>query len=394
MSLVINELQSNEISLYIHIPFCIEKCLYCDFVSYKISDTEKHNSVEIYIQALKHEITLYEALLKNAEIKTIFIGGGTPSSIEGRYILEIVNHIKLYNTLEDLTEFTIEVNPGTLTDEKINAYLSAGVNRISMGVQSAQDTLLKSIGRIHTFNEFLTTYKGLRERGFDNINLDLMFGLPNQSLEDVAYTLKIITELSPDHISAYALKLEEGTPMYRAHERGEISLPDEETEREMYHLIENVLKEHGYIQYEISNFAKPNKSSKHNLVYWENKAYLGLGIASHSKVGLIRFNNYSNFPNYLEALNQNIKPVEAEMPIEQDEDLFETIMLGLRLNKGISIEAINAKYAIDFLEKYKKEIKKLKSQSLILHDTKSKIIRLTARGRDLSNQAFLEFMAD
>ncbi len=394
MSLMINQLQSNEISLYIHIPFCIEKCLYCDFVSYKITDTEKHNSVEIYIQALKHEITLYETLLKNATIKTIFIGGGTPSSIEGRYILEIVNQIKLYNTLADLTEFTIEVNPGTLTDEKINAYLSAGVNRISMGVQSAQDTLLKSIGRIHTFNEFLTTYKGVRERGFDNINLDLMFGLPNQSIEDVAYTLKVITELSPDHISAYALKLEEGTPMYRAHERGEISLPDEETEREMYHLIENVLKEHGYNQYEISNFAKPNMASKHNLVYWENKAYLGLGIASHSKIELTRFNNYSNFPNYLEALNQNIKPVEAEMPIEQAEDLFETIMLGLRLNKGISIEAINAKYAIDFLEKYQNEIKKLKSQSLILHDTKAKIIRLTARGRDLSNQVFLEFMAD
>lgn len=394
MSLMINTLNADEISLYIHIPFCIEKCLYCDFVSYKISDAEKHNSVEIYVQALKNEITMYETLLKNAEIKTIFIGGGTPSSIEGRYILEIINQIKLYNDLSKLMEFTIEVNPGTLNDEKINAYLAAGVNRISMGVQSAQDTLLKSIGRIHTFNEFLTTYKGVREKGFNNINLDLMFGLPNQSIEDIEYTLKVIAELSPEHISAYALKLEEGTPMYRAHERGEINLPDEETERAMYHLIENGLKEKGYTQYEISNFSKPNQESKHNLVYWENKSYLGLGIASHSKVGALRFNNFSNFPHYIEALNQNMKPVAEEIPIEKDEDLFETIMLGLRLNKGIAIQAINTKYEIDFLEKYQTEIEKLITQALILYDAKAQIIRLTPLGRDLSNQVFLQFMVD
>ena len=280
MSLMVNQLVSHgEISLYIHIPFCIEKCAYCDFVSYKVTDAEKSNAVENYISALKTEIQLYSDLLKDSKIKTIFIGGGTPSSIKGSYILEIVNQIKAFNTLKDLEEFTIEINPGTLNEEKINAYLSAGINRISMGVQSAQDTLLKSIGRIHTFNEFLTTYKGLRERGFDNINLDLMFGLPNQSIDDIKYTLKVISELQPDHISAYALKLEEGTPMYNAYERGEINLPDEDTERAMYHLIESVLKDNGYDQYEISNFAKPNRESKHNLVYWENKAYPGLGIA-------------------------------------------------------------------------------------------------------------------
>ncbi|GAU77458.1 radical SAM family heme chaperone HemW [Fusibacter sp. 3D3] len=394
MSLMINALQEDAISLYIHIPFCVEKCLYCDFVSYKISDTEKQNSVETYVQALKNEISMYESLLRSASIKTIFIGGGTPSSIEGQYILGIINHIKQYNALSNLMEFTIEVNPGTLNDEKINAYLSAGVNRISMGVQSAQDTLLKSIGRIHTFNEFLTTYKGIREKGFENISLDLMFGLPNQSIEDVEYTLKVITELAPEHISTYALKLEEGTNMYRAYERGEITLPDEETERAMYHLIEKVLKEKGYEQYEISNFAKPQKESKHNLVYWENKSYLGLGIASHSKIGPLRFNNFSNFPHYIEALNQNLKPVEEEIPIERDEDLFETIMLGLRLNKGISIEAINTKYEIDFVEKYHTEIEKLKIQKLITHHIETDRIALTALGRDLSNQVFLEFMKD
>ncbi|MBF4694906.1 radical SAM family heme chaperone HemW [Fusibacter ferrireducens] len=394
MSLTMNTLKTDEISLYIHIPFCVEKCLYCDFISYKISDAEKHNSVEIYVQALKKEIDLYETLLRDSKVSTIFIGGGTPSSIEGRYILEIINQIKQYNALLELKEFTIEINPGTLNDEKINAYLAAGVNRVSMGVQSAEDTLLKSIGRIHTFNEFLTTYRGIREKGFDNVNLDLMFGLPNQSIADVEHTLKIITELNPEHISAYALKLEEGTPLYRAHKRGEIVLPDEETERAMYHLIENILEEKGYVQYEISNFAKPNKASNHNLVYWENKSYLGLGIASHSKVGSLRFSNFSNFPEYINALNQNTKPVNEETPIEKDEDLFETIMLGLRLNKGIAIEAINKKYEIDFLEKYQHAIEKLKSQKLILHDIEAKQICLTPLGRDLSNQVFLEFMPD
>lgn len=385
--------ENKNLGLYIHIPFCVEKCLYCDFVSYKVSDAEKHKSIETYIKALKEEISFYKDELGRAHIKTIFIGGGTPSSIEGRYILEIVNHLKQFNPLTALEEFTIEVNPGTLNEEKINAYLSAGINRVSMGVQSSRDSLLKSIGRIHTFNEFLTTYHGIREKGFRNINLDMMFGLPGQTLEDVLHTVKILADLMPEHISAYSLKIEEGTPMYRLYESGTLVLPDEATERDMYRVICKELETRGYHQYEISNFAKEGLESRHNLTYWRNEPYLGFGVAAHSKMDSVRFNNYSNMMAYTSAIEKGNKPVEEEIQIDESEDLFETIILGLRLNEGLEIEAINAAYNMDFLSMYQEAISRLEEQGLIVMSEGRNRMSLTDRGRDLSNQVFLAFMA-
>lgn len=384
-----NKYIDNELSLYIHIPFCIQKCLYCDFTSMRISDAERNNSIKQYIAALKAEIGLYEQELRRVSIKTIFIGGGTPSSIDGHYILEVVNEIKRFNSLDSLVEFTIEINPGTINDEKINAYLIAGINRASIGFQTSNDLILKKIGRRHSVNDFLTCYQGLRESGLKNISFDLMLGLPDQEILDIENALNMIRQLKPEHISAYSLKLEEGTNMYESFKEGKIILPEEEAEREMYHRIVSGLKELGYEQYELSNFAKPSFESRHNLVYWENKAYLGLGIASHSKLDGVRFNNTENLGEYLKAINNMKRPIEASEEISDKEDLFETIMLGLRLNKGISIKQLNEKYNIEFEELYKEQLERLTSLKLI---EIGESIRLTEMGRDVSNQVFVEFM--
>ena len=378
------------ISIYVHIPFCVKKCAYCDFVSYKLSDYENTLGIERYMNALYQEIELNRSVLEDAIISTIYIGGGTPSSIPGHHIHTLINTLKGISRFSDHIEITIEVNPGTLDDSKINHYLSSGINRVSMGLQTTNDQLLTNIGRIHNTNDFISSYEALRRAGFRNISLDLMFGLPSQTLQDIHLAIDLIKSLKPEHVSAYSLKIEEGTPLYEKHQKGQISLPDEAVEREMYHTIIEQLAELDIHQYELSNFSKTGYESKHNLVYWENRPYLGLGVSAHSKVNQTRRSNLNQINAYIEQLEMIKLPIDESVVIDEKEDLFETIMLGLRLNQGIDIATLERRYEIHFEQKYASQIKKLKENGLIVYSEGR--LCLTTLGKDLANMVFVEFL--
>lgn len=380
----------NHIGLYIHIPFCDSKCAYCDFKSYAFKEGEKESKVEQYMAALYKEIELYRQELQPYQASSIYFGGGTPSSIEAERIAAIIDHLRSILDFDPMCEITLEVNPGTIDIQKIETYKKAGINRISLGLQSTNDTLLASIGRTHDFHAFKETYKAFMEAGITNISADLMFGLPGQTREHLMDSIGELIKINPKHISVYALKLEEGTPMYQAHERGLIHLPDEESERKMYHMLINRFEQAGYSQYEISNFSKPGYESKHNLIYWENAPYLGLGLSAHSKMNHVRFANTSSLTHYIKSLSENQKAIIDREEIGPDEDLFETIMLGLRLNKGISKAEISSKYRIDFNNKYGPVLDKLVKLNLI--ENTEDHLRLTLKGIDLSNRVFVEIM--
>lgn len=382
----------NPLSLYIHIPFCVKKCAYCDFISHRVGDFEANKGVERYMEALKKELGHYEAVLSQSTIMTIYIGGGTPSAIDGVFIHELIDTIRKIADVDKTAEITIEINPGTLTPEKLNHYLSAGINRVSMGLQTTNDSLLTSLGRIHSTNDFITTFNAVKAAGINNVSLDLMFGLPNQTLQDIENALSLIRTLKPTHVSAYSLKIEEGTPLYESYEAGKITLPDEDLERDMYHAIEKGLQSLGIKEYELSNFSLPGYESKHNLVYWKNEPYLGIGVSSHSKLSNTRFSNTSLIYQYIDSLEAGNLPIDETDPIDKNEDLFESIILGLRLNRGISMSEFSDKYEIDFLSKYKEVLENLLDQNLIL--IKEDIVILTEKGRDLANQVFLQFMVD
>lgn len=285
-----------DIGLYIHIPFCRSKCYYCDFISF----ANKEQVVEDYIQAVIKEIE--NANLSKYNINTVYIGGGTPSLINSIYIGKILEAIKRNTSLDD-TEITAEVNPGTVSKGKLKDYISFGINRLSIGLQSADDNLLKQIGRIHNYDQFLETYKTAREVGFKNINVDLMLGLPNQSLDTLINSLDKVILLDPEHISLYSLILEEGTKLYDMVENSKLKVISEDLERKMYWETKKALEEAGYIHYEISNFAKTGYSSKHNLDCWNQKEYIGIGVASHSYLDKTRYSNTTILEDYINNIN-------------------------------------------------------------------------------------------
>ena len=281
-----------ELGLYIHIPFCKQKCYYCDFVSY----AKNEKFFERYIEALLEEMNNFFDN-NDTEIKTIYIGGGTPSIIDAKYIEKIMNFFKEKDLLKKTKEITIEVNPGTVDEEKIKCYKKAGINRLSIGLQSTDDNMLKKIGRIHCYKDFLNTYKFAKEAGFDNINVDIMIGLPEQKNSNVKNTLEKIINLEPEppkHISVYSLIVEENTPIEKMINDGTLELPDEENERNMYWYVKNFLELNGYNHYEISNFAKDGYESIHNSDCWKQKEYIGFGVAAHSFINDVRFGNTSN----------------------------------------------------------------------------------------------------
>lgn len=380
------------LSIYIHIPFCVSKCAYCDFVSTRIGEFELNEGIKAYIEALKLEIESYKDLLSESLIETIYFGGGTPSAIDGRYVRDIIELLKSRAKQHERVEITVEVNPGTLNQEKMNHYLSAGVNRISMGLQTTNDSLLTAVGRIHSTNDFLTSYNALKEAGFQNLSLDLMFGLPGQTIQDIERAIQLVSTLKPMHVSAYGLKIEEGTPLFHAYEAGRVTLPDEVTERDMYHLIVSSLEKIGIEQYELSNFAVPGYESRHNLTYWKNRPYLGLGVSSHSKIDDRRFSNASEIVKYVDALKNGKSAIVETDIIDRDEDLFETIILGLRLNEGIDMSAISSAYNVDFKSRYETVIVKCIQDDLVI--VQGHHLKLTERGRDLANQVFLDFMIE
>lgn len=307
----------NELGIYIHIPFCKQKCYYCDFVSY----SNKCSEVKEYIESLKKEIEEFD--FSNYKVTSIYIGGGTPSYIDSIYIVEILSELKeklKCNLIEfkDI-EITIEVNPGTVDTKKLNDYKKLGINRLSIGLQSTKNDILKKIGRIHTYQEFLEIYKLARETGFKNINIDLMIGIPGQKIGDLKNTLQDIIKLEPEHISVYSLIIEENTPIEKMLENGEIKLPDEDLERNMYWYVKNTLELNGYNHYEISNFAKLGKESRHNLNCWNQEEYIGFGVAAHSYLNGIRFSNTINVEEYIQHIENNRK--EENIQIEESQSL-------------------------------------------------------------------------
>lgn len=372
--------EMKEIGVYIHIPFCKQKCLYCDFVSF----ANKQELQKDYIQALKKEIQNW----KNDayKIKTIYIGGGTPSYIDSKYISEI---IKLVGNAPSIT---IELNPGTVTKEKLLVYKNAGINRLSIGLQSTNDTLLKQIGRIHNYNQFLETYNLARELGFNNINVDLMIGLPNQNIKDIKQSLEDICRLNPEHISVYSLIVEENTPMQRLIDNEELKLPDEEIERQMYWYVKDYLELNGYKHYEISNFAKPGFESEHNLDCWNQKEYIGFGAGAYSYLNKKRFGNISNLEEYIQNCNNNIfeKNVILEEAQDKNQQMNEYMILGLRKIDGISIQKFEEKFNENPILLFRKELQKLHEEKLIIID--GDVIKLSNKGLDLANIVWEEFV--
>ena len=378
-----------DLGIYIHIPFCVSKCYYCDFVSY----TNKQEMVKEYVKCLKKEIDSYN--LDKYEVTTIYIGGGTPSFIESSYIKEIIDCLKdklqNNNTKFNEIETTIEVNPGTVNLEKLKQYKEVGINRISIGLQSSNDKLLKEIGRIHKYEEFLKTYNMAREVGFKNINVDLMIGLPNQTIEDLKNTIENIINLNPEHISVYSLILEENTKMEELVEKEKVKLPEEDIERQMYWYVKNKLELNKYFQYEISNFSKNEKESRHNLNCWEQKEYIGLGVAAHSYIERKRYSNTNNIEEYIQNIKSNNIPINRTIHEIQDIEIAkkEYMMLGLRKINGVSIKKFKEKYGENPIYIFRKELDKLVKENLIEIDLDN--IKLTNKGLDFANLVFEEF---
>lgn len=383
-------MKDNELGIYIHIPFCKQKCYYCDFVSFS-GQNEKMGE---YIRCLEKEVESYDFSTYN--VTTIYIGGGTPSYLESRMIVDFLVKLKQKlqgnNTPFEKMEITIEVNPGTVTMEKLQDYKNVGINRLSIGVQSTNDKLLKRIGRIHTYQDFLNTYKMANKVGFNNINVDLMLGLPNQSIKDLKNSIEQVNLLQPNHISVYSLIVEEGTKLEKLINEGKLILPDEELERQMYWYVKNKLEQNGYNHYEISNFAKKGKESKHNQNCWKQKQYIGLGLAAHSYVSEIRYSNTENLETYLQNIHD--EKLEKNRIIQERQNLEDTqkefMMLGLRMIEGISICDFKEKFGTNPLYLFRNELNRLVSEGLIEVDLDR--IRLTNRGLDLANVVFEEFV--
>lgn len=376
-----------QIGIYIHIPFCKQKCYYCDFISF----SNKDEMIEKYIKSLEKEIE-YKLKNRQFEISTIYIGGGTPSSINEIYIKDILNKIKEFCDIKNNCEITIEVNPGTVNENKLKLYEQIGINRISIGLQSTSDRILKEIGRIHTYEDFIQVYNMAREVGLNNINIDLMLGLPNQAIKNLENSVEEVIKLNPEHISIYSLILEENTVLEKKIDEGELKLPNEDIEREMYWSIKEKLEQAGYIHYEISNFSKEGYNSKHNMNCWNQKEYLGFGIASHSYLDNIRFSNIDKLEEYIKNIEQD--KFEKNIIINEKQNIEEKqkefMLLGLRKIEGISVKEFKNKFIQNPIYKYHKELEKLAKDELIEID--GDYIKLTNKGLDLANIVWEQFV--
>lgn len=381
-----------EIGMYIHIPFCKRKCYYCDF--YSICAEE--SLVEMYCRYLKQELQeVGEGIKldkKEIAIKTIYIGGGTPSFIDSHYIVEIMDMIKRNYDIVLQPEITIEVNPGTVTKKKLEDYKMAGINRLSIGMQTTNNQTLKKIGRIHSWEDFLYTYQLAREVGFRNINIDSMIGLPGQTVEEVIETINQIVTLQPEHVSVYSLIVEENTKLETMLHHHEITLPEEEIERKMYWLAKEKLEANGYSQYEISNFAKPGLESKHNLDCWHQKEYIGFGAGAHSYTDGCRYSNIADIGEYIRNYQSNKLEDNLIFHEKQDKTAMakEFILLALRTMAGCNKQAFYDKFGYELEKGFAQELAKLTQSGLLLIDAQN--IRLTEKGMDFANLVWQEFV--
>lgn len=373
-------------ALYIHIPFCVQKCFYCDFLSFShIGEDIKQK----YIFALQKEKSLWEEKLDLTHLETIFLGGGTPTCLSGGSFSKLISFLKELAPFSQL-EITSEANPGTLTEEKLDLLKKAGVNRLSIGVQSFNKNLLKNIGRIHSVEDIYNSFALAREAGFDNINLDLMYGLPGQNLKDWESSLKKVLELNPEHLSLYQLKIEEGTPLGNKLKTGKLGIFDDEIALQMYVLARKLLAEHGYIQYEISNFSKPGWQCQHNLSYWQNQPYLGLGLGAHSHLPPYRRANIGSLEDYINNLGRNILPPFVEEKIDEKIAMSETMFMGLRLIKGVDLEHFKNRFHKSVENVFAEAIEKCLKYELI--EFADNHLKLTDKGLYLGNLVFAEFL--
>lgn len=376
--------------LYLHIPFCVQKCAYCDFVSF--ADPEPRQA---YLSALTKEIGLASRRFPAAAYDTVFIGGGTPSIVSAKDMAGLLAALRSAFAITPGAECTIECNPGTVDARKLQAYLAGGVNRLSFGLQSADDGLLRTLGRIHDFAQFEESFRLAREAGFANINVDLMYGLPSQNLGQYLSTIRTVAALGPEHISAYSLILEEGTPLYSRVKAGETALPDEDEVCDMQDAGRALLAELGYARYEISNYAKPGFACRHNINYWQNGPYLGLGLAAHSAMeigGWRRWSNHIEMSAYLAALERDALPILEQRRIPHTEEMFECVMLGLRMLKGVERPAFAARFGLDVCAAYPEAVEAL--SALDWAEATPDALRLTQAGLDMENSALLYFLED
>jgi oxygen-independent coproporphyrinogen III oxidase len=376
----------NLISLYIHIPFCKAKCHYCDFNSYPGIE----ELIPSYFATMEKEIFYYSKLLENYSVKTVFIGGGTPSLVDPSYIYNIINLCRRCFDIVENAETSIESNPGTLTFEKLLSYRSMGINRLSIGLQAWQDNILEKLGRIHTACDFEENMLQARKAGFDNINVDLIFGIPDQQLIDWLVTLSNMIRLDVPHLSCYSLKIEEETVLHNRMKSGLLKPVEDEVDREMYHELVEILKKANCNRYEISNFSKPGYECKHNLNYWQTGRYIGLGAGAHSYFKRTRYNNTNSVSKYI---NSNAGPeilLENKQEIDNNEEIVEYIILGLRLAEGIHKDEFAKKFKKDIYSLYRSEICKLLGNQLL--EEENGRLRLSPLGFDLANQVFVEFL--
>ena len=437
------------ISIYIHIPFCVKKCQYCDFLSAPADSRAQ----EVYLRTLKQEIREQAARYREYEVQTVFIGGGTPTAVPCENLCEVLKTVFSFYRMNPHAEISMEANPGTVTKEALLSYRKAGINRISIGLQSADDVELKLLGRIHTYRDFQQTYRWAQEAGFTNINLDIMSALPGQSVENYKKTLETVLSLKPQHISAYSLIVEEGTPFYekygqeseklQATGEKQPDLPSEEEEREMYALTEKLLAAAGYHRYEISNYALPGRECRHNLVYWKRGNYVGFGLGAASMVENVRFENIREMQEYLAeyAGMPDAEPVFAEVaqgdkqalsneqefslredthseneqelslredthseneqelsirenvhPLSPQEQMEETMFLGLRLTEGVSKAEFHRQFGVSMEQIYGEVIRKNTAKGLLIDE--AGYVCLTREGMDLSNYVMAQFLLD
>ena len=388
-------MDKNNLELYIHMPFCVKKCEYCDFLSFP-ADT---NTQIKYVHALLNEIRFYGEKMRGFRVSTIYIGGGTPSWLEPELVTAVMDQIyKSFQVYED-AEISIECNPGTVTAAKLQAYRRAGINRLSIGLQSTNNTELKTLGRIHTYEQFLKTYELARNEGFTNINVDLMSGLPYQTTKKFLHSLKKVISLKPEHIAVYSLMIEKGTPFYEEYKfdavKQEAGMPTEvlPTEDENYRIYKETqyrLKQAGYEQYEISNYAHKGKACKHNIGYWTRENYLGMGLGASSLIENVRYENRKDLYEYIEASWNGINLHESADPVSRKAQMEEYMFLGLRMNQGILRSGFEKCFGIEIEAIYREVLEELKEEGLLY--AQEGRIALTEKGMDLSNYAMSKFL--
>jgi oxygen-independent coproporphyrinogen-3 oxidase len=374
--------------LYVHIPFCVRKCLYCDFASVPLEEEQ----AALYMKALFKEAEVRAGMLPPGQraADSLYLGGGTPTCLPAAFVTVLLERLRALFHLSPGAEITVEANPGTVDLEKLVSYRQSGINRISMGFQSCRQALLDTLGRTHTFGQALECFRAAREAGFDNINIDLIFGIPGQTAGQWEECLQAVEKLRPEHISAYSLHLEEGTALYDRVRGGQLQQCPEDTEAEMYELLMDFLKDRGYDHYEISNFALPGRACRHNLRYWTGGEYLGLGASAHSYLGGRRFSNRPDLAGYTGSLAEGVLPVDWWEEVDCKTAMSEAVFLGLRLTGGLNAKEFAERFGSEIMQVYGREIRGLEKQGLIV--TEGDFLRLTRRGLMLGNIVFAEFV--